>query len=130
MLPAGVGFSDFLKISSFLSMTTLVKIHRKGQMTLPRSFRAAMGVDEGSLVELSFENGKAIMSPQLTVSRDIITGKPKNRKALLKELAQTIDEIRQEAKEKGIDKMTKQEINEAVAWARRDLKKNPKPRTK
>jgi AbrB family looped-hinge helix DNA binding protein len=42
-------------------MTTLVKIHRKGQMTLPSSFRAAMGVGEGSLIELSLENGQAIM---------------------------------------------------------------------
>jgi len=28
-------------------MTTLVRIHRKGQMTLPSSFRSALGVGEG-----------------------------------------------------------------------------------
>ena len=50
-------------------MTTLVKIHRKGQMTLPSSFRTAMGLGEGSLVELSLKNGKAIMSPQIIVDR-------------------------------------------------------------
>jgi AbrB family looped-hinge helix DNA binding protein len=107
-------------------MTTLVKIHRKGQMTLPRSFRDAMGVDAGSLVELSLENGKAILSPQLTINRDIVTGIPKNRKALLKELAAAIADLRQDAKEKGIDKMTKRQINAAVEWARRDLRKNSK----
>jgi AbrB family looped-hinge helix DNA binding protein len=107
-------------------MTTLVKIHRKGQMTLPRSFRSALGVDEGSLVELSLQNGKAILSPQLTINRDIVTGIPKNRKALLKALAAAVAELRQDAKEKGIDKMTTRQINDAVARARRDLKKNSK----
>ncbi len=34
-----------------------------------------------------------------------------------------VDEIRQEAKEKGLDKMSVAEINRAVAKARRDLKK-------
>ena len=42
-----------------------------------------------------------------------------------RDLARVLDELRQEAKEKGIDKMSKREINAAVAWARRDLKKNP-----
>jgi bifunctional DNA-binding transcriptional regulator/antitoxin component of YhaV-PrlF toxin-antitoxin module len=107
-------------------MTTLVKLHRKGQLTLPRGFRVAMGVDEGSLIELSLKNGKAIMSPQLTINRDIVTGKPKNRKALLNELAAAVAELRQDAKEKGIDKMSKREINAAVAWARRDLKNTSK----
>jgi AbrB family looped-hinge helix DNA binding protein len=104
-------------------MTTLVKIHRKGQMTLPRSFRTAMGLNEGSLVELSLKNGKAIMSPQITLNRDIVTSPAKHRKQAFRELAQVVAELRQEAKEKGIDKMPKSEINRAVASARRDLKK-------
>jgi len=48
-----------------MTMTTLVKIHRKGQMTLPSSFRAAMGVAEGSLVELSLKNGKTVITPKV-----------------------------------------------------------------
>jgi len=43
-------------------MTTLVKIHRNGQMTLPSSFRTAMGVGDGSLVELSLKNGKTVIA--------------------------------------------------------------------
>jgi len=50
-------------------MTTLVKIHRKGQMTLPSSFRAAMGVAEGSLVELSLKNGKTVITPKVVIDR-------------------------------------------------------------
>jgi len=45
-------------------MTTLVRIQRKGQMTLPSSFREAMGVGEGSLVELSLKNGKTVSRPK------------------------------------------------------------------
>ena len=50
-------------------MTTLVKIQRKGQMTLPISFRAAMGVGEGSVVELSLKNGKTVITPKLVIDR-------------------------------------------------------------
>jgi AbrB family looped-hinge helix DNA binding protein len=50
-------------------MTTLVKIHRKGQMTLPSSFRTAMGVGEGSLVELSLKNGKTVITPKVVIDR-------------------------------------------------------------
>jgi AbrB family looped-hinge helix DNA binding protein len=50
-------------------MTTLVKIHRKGQMTLPSSFRSAMGVGEGSLVELSLKNGKTVITPKVVIDR-------------------------------------------------------------
>jgi len=64
-----VGKSNFLIIELFIHMTTLVKIHRKGQMTLPRSFRAAMGVSEGSVVELSLKNGKAVITPKVVIDR-------------------------------------------------------------
>jgi hypothetical protein len=37
-----------------------------------------------------------------------------------------VAEIRQEAKEKGLDTMTMKEINRAVASARRDLRKTGK----
>lgn len=111
-------------------MTTLVKIHRKGQMTIPSSFRTAMGLNEGSLVELSLKNGKTIMSPQITLNRDIVTGPTKNRKQAFRELSQVVAELRQEAKEKGIDKMPMSEINRAVAWARRELKHTSKRPTK
>ena len=85
-----------------------------------------MGVSEGSLIELSLENGKAVISPQVIVNREIVTGLPKNRKQAFRELARVVAELRQEAKEKGIDKMPMSEINRAVAAACRDLKKTSK----
>lgn len=69
---------------------------------------------------------RAEVTPQLTIGRALVENPRKNRKQLLRELAQTVDGIRQEAKEKGIDKMPMREIRAAVTAVRRDLKKTSK----
>ena len=104
----------------------LVKLQRKGQMVIPRSLREEAGVSEGTLMKVAVvEGGQFLVTPQLTIARSVIADrKPKSRKQALKELAQVVAELRQEAKEKGLDKMSKREINAAVSAARRDLKKN------
>src|SRR5438552_3476655 len=50
-------------------MTTLVKIHRKGQMTLPSRLRAAIGVAEGDLVEATLQRGKIVITTKLVIDR-------------------------------------------------------------
>ena len=101
----------------------LVKLQRKGTLVIPRPLREAMGVSEGSLMKVTMVEGRRLLvTPQLAVDRDIIS-RPKNRKEALLELGKVVDEIRLEAKEKGLDKMSMAEINRAVAKARRDLKK-------
>jgi AbrB family looped-hinge helix DNA binding protein len=50
-------------------MTTLVKIHRKGQMTLPSRLRSAIGVAEGDLVEASVLRGKIVLTPKMVIDR-------------------------------------------------------------
>jgi AbrB family looped-hinge helix DNA binding protein len=50
-------------------MNTLVKIHRKGQMTLPSRLRTAIGVAEGDLVEASVQRGKIVLTPKLVIDR-------------------------------------------------------------
>jgi AbrB family looped-hinge helix DNA binding protein len=50
-------------------MTTLVKIHRKGQMTLPSRLRAAIGVADGDLVEATVLRGKIVLTPKLVIDR-------------------------------------------------------------
>ena len=50
-------------------MPTLVKIHRKGQMTLPSRLRSAIGVAEGDLVEASVLKGKIILTPKTVIDR-------------------------------------------------------------
>jgi AbrB family looped-hinge helix DNA binding protein len=50
-------------------MTTLVRIHRKGQMTLPSRLRSAVGVAEGDMVEASIQRGKIVLTPKLVIDR-------------------------------------------------------------
>jgi AbrB family looped-hinge helix DNA binding protein len=50
-------------------MTSLVKIHRKGQMTLPSRLRAAVGIAEGDLVEASLQHGKIVITPKMVINR-------------------------------------------------------------
>ena len=67
-----------------------------------------------------------MLTPQLTIDRSVVIGGPKDRKRAFQDLAQAVNELRQDAKEKGIDKMPTSQINRAVAAARRDLKKTTK----
>jgi AbrB family looped-hinge helix DNA binding protein len=50
-------------------MTTLVRIHRKGQMTLPSRIRTAVGVAEGDLIEASVHRGRIVLTPKLVIDR-------------------------------------------------------------
>lgn len=93
-------------------------------MVLPRSLREQVGISEGTLMKVAVvEGGQFLLTPQLTIDRSVVTAPPKDRKQAFRDLAKVVAEIRQEAKEKGIDKMPMSEINRAVASARRDLKK-------
>jgi AbrB family looped-hinge helix DNA binding protein len=62
MLRADVGNPD-------CSMTSVVKIHRKGQMTLPTRLRSLAGIADGDLVEATFRRGKIIITPKLPIDR-------------------------------------------------------------
>lgn len=50
-------------------MTTLVRIHRKGQMTLPTRLRTLAGIAEGDLAEAAFQRGKIVITPKLAIDR-------------------------------------------------------------
>ncbi|MGO9262078.1 MAG: hypothetical protein ACLQU1_38130 [Bryobacteraceae bacterium] len=72
------------------------------------------------------EGGQFLLTPQLAIDRAVITGPKKNRKQVLKELAATVAELRQEAKAKGLDTMAAREISAAGAAARRSRHKTSK----
>ena len=69
MLPSEVEQSGFLTIELILIMATLVRIYRKGQVTLPSRLRSAIGVAEGDLVEASVHRGKIVLTPKLVTDR-------------------------------------------------------------
>ena len=50
-------------------MTTLVKVHGKGQMTLPTRLRTLAGIAEGDFVEARFSRGKIVITPKPPIDR-------------------------------------------------------------
>ena len=126
---ASNGKSARLTFGKFdLMSSVLVKLQRKGQMVIPRTLREEVGVSEGTLMKVAVvEGGKFLITPQVSIDRSIVThSRRKDRTHAFRELAQVVAEIRQEAKEKGLDTMSMKEINAAVAAARRDMKKSIK----
>ena len=97
-------------------------------MVIPRLLREEAGIAEGTLMKVAvIEGGQFLVTPQVTIARNVLTDhKSQGRKHTLRQLAQVVAELRQEAKEKGLDKMPKREISAAVSAARRDLKKSRK----
>jgi AbrB family looped-hinge helix DNA binding protein len=47
----------------------LVKIQRKGQMTLPTGVRSAVGLVDGDLVDVKVSRGRIIVTPTLVIDR-------------------------------------------------------------
>ncbi|MGH8248693.1 MAG: AbrB/MazE/SpoVT family DNA-binding domain-containing protein, partial [Gammaproteobacteria bacterium] len=81
-------------------MTTLVKIHRKGQITLPSRLRSAVGIAEGDLVEASVQRGKIVLTPKLVIDRSefpTADGEytPTRRKVIDRGIAQSLREFKQ-----------------------------------
>jgi AbrB family looped-hinge helix DNA binding protein len=81
-------------------MTTLLRIHRKGHMTLPSRLRSAIGVAEGDLVEASVQRGKIVLTPKLAIDRskfpptdDRYT--PAQRRAIDRGIAQSLREYKE-----------------------------------
>ncbi|MGA2118709.1 MAG: hypothetical protein ABSH56_28640 [Bryobacteraceae bacterium] len=100
-------------------------------MVIPRSLREEAGVVEGTLLQVAVvEGGRFLVTPQLAVDAAPVAAPQKNRKHLLRELAETVAGLRREANAKGLDKMPPREIDAAVAEARRAGKAPDKRRIK
>jgi len=81
-------------------MTTLVKIHRKGQMTLPTRMRALAGIAEGDLVEAAFSRGKIVITPKAVIDPSHLPNSgdeytPAQRRAIDRGIAQSEREYKQ-----------------------------------
>jgi AbrB family looped-hinge helix DNA binding protein len=50
-------------------MSTVVKVQRKGQVTIPSRLRAQAGINDGDLVEASFRHGKIVLTPKVIIDR-------------------------------------------------------------
>jgi AbrB family looped-hinge helix DNA binding protein len=79
-------------------MSALVKIHSKGQMTLPIRLRSQAGISEGDLVEAAFHRGKIVLTPKVVLDRSRLPNPddeytPKQRRAIDRGIAQSLKEI-------------------------------------
>ena len=50
-------------------MSTLITVHRKGQVTIPSSLRTQAGLSEGDMIEATFHNGKIVFTPKVVIDR-------------------------------------------------------------
>lgn len=74
----------------------------------------------GALLKIVVVNGSQfLVTPQISIDQATVTIPRKTRKQVLRELAAAVAELRQEAKAKGLDKLSMREINATVAAARR-----------
>jgi AbrB family looped-hinge helix DNA binding protein len=80
-------------------MPTLVKIHRKGQMTLPTRLRTQAGISEGDLMEAAFHRGKIVLTPTLAIDRSKFSNAdaeytPEQRRIIDARLAESEEDLK------------------------------------
>lgn len=56
------------------TMSTLVKVQSKGQMTIPRRVRSAVGLVDGDFVEVRAVGRRIVIIPQLVIDRSKFPG--------------------------------------------------------
>jgi AbrB family looped-hinge helix DNA binding protein len=82
---------------------SIVRVKNKYQIVIPESIRDQVGVEVGDLFEVKAERGKITFTPKSIVDR----------------IPQAIKDIRTEAKRKGLNKITMEEIDAEVDAVRR-----------
>jgi AbrB family looped-hinge helix DNA binding protein len=59
--------------------TARAKVTSKGQITLPKAVREALGIDKASVVEFEVREGEAVMRPATGFLARFGTVRPRNR---------------------------------------------------
>jgi AbrB family looped-hinge helix DNA binding protein len=86
---------------------SIVRVKNKYQVVIPESIRDQIGVEVGDMSEVKAERGKITLTPKSIVDR----------------IPQAIKDIRAEAKRKGLNKMTMEEINAEIEAVRKERKR-------
>ena len=73
-----------------ITMSTLVRVQRKGQVTIPTRLRAQVGLVDGDLVEARAHRGKIVLTPKSVVDREYT---PAQRRAIDARLAEGLADI-------------------------------------
>jgi AbrB family looped-hinge helix DNA binding protein len=111
-------------------MTTLVRIHRKGQMTLPSRLRSAIGIADGDLVEATLQRGRIVLTPKLVVDRSKFPNAdddytPAQRRAIDARLDESEEDLK-----KGRTAGPFNSATEMIAHMKGELKKRAKKTTR
>src|SRR5579859_1607193 len=76
-----------------LTMSTLVRVQRKGQVTIPTRLRAQVGLVDGDLVEAKAERGKIVLTPKSIVDREYT---PAQRRVIDARLADSLEQAKRD----------------------------------
>jgi AbrB family looped-hinge helix DNA binding protein len=74
-----------------ITMSTIVRVQRKGQVTIPTRLRAQVGLVDGDLVEARAHRGKIVLTPKSVVDREYT---PSQRRAIDARLAEGLADIK------------------------------------
>ena len=72
-------------------MGTIVKVQRKGQVTIPTRLRVQVGLVDGDLVEAKAERGKIVLTPKMIVDREYT---PAQRRLVDARLAESLEQAK------------------------------------
>ena len=72
-------------------MSTIVKIQRKGQVTIPTRLRSQVGLVDGDLVEAKAERGKIVLTPKVVVDREYT---PSQRRVIDARLGESLEQVK------------------------------------
>ena len=72
-------------------MGTIIKIQRKGQVTIPTRLRVQVGLTDGDFVEAKAERGKIVLTPKLIVDREYT---PAQRRVIDAHLAESLEQVK------------------------------------
>ena len=72
-------------------MSTIVKVQRKGQVTIPTRLRVKIGLVDGDLIEAKAERGKIVLTPKMIVDREYT---PAQRRVIDARLAESLEQAK------------------------------------
>ena len=72
-------------------MSSIIKVQRKGQVTIPTRIRIQVGLVDGDLVEAKAERGKIVLTPKMLVDREYV---PEQRRTIDARLAVSLEQAK------------------------------------
>jgi AbrB family looped-hinge helix DNA binding protein len=72
-------------------MSSIIKVQRKGQVTIPTRIRVQVGLADGDLVEAKVQRGKIVLTPKMVVDREYM---PEQRRIIDARLAESLEQVK------------------------------------